>query len=117
MISHLTILAQDAAAAPQGAMNPLFMIAMFIPLFYFMVIRPQRRQQKEHAERIAALRSGDKIVTSGGIYGLITNVKERTVIVKIAENVRIEVDKSSVATVLTKPEEPEVVAESETEKA
>lgn len=84
----------------------MMMVVMFA-LMYFMIIRPQRRQKKEHEARIAALRSGDEIITTGGIYGMITNVKERVIVLKIAENVRIKIDKGSVATVLSKSEETE----------
>lgn len=107
-LSQLSLLAEDpAAVTPGGGSGPLLMMVVMFALMYFLIIRPQRRQRKEHEERTKALRSGDKIITSGGIYGLITNVKVGTVIVKIAENVRIEVDKASVATVLSKSDEPE----------
>lgn len=97
-------------AADQQQGNPL---GMFLPmiiifvLFYFMLIRPQRRQQKEHQLKLAALRSGDEVVAAGGIHGLITNVADRTVTLKIADNVKIKVERQSVLSILKKSDEPE----------
>ncbi len=108
LLASFNFLAQDAA--PGSGNGPLIMMVAMFALMYFVMIRPQRRQRAEHEARIAALKSGDKIVTNGGIYGLITNVKTTTVIVKIAENVRIELDKSCVASVVSKADEPAEVA-------
>ena len=69
-------------------------------IFYFLLIRPQQKQRKEQQKLIEALKTGDKVVTSAGIHGLISNVKEKTVLLKVADNVKIEIDKASVATVL-----------------
>jgi preprotein translocase subunit YajC len=114
-LASLNFLAQDAAAG--NGSGPLIMMVAMFALMYFVMIRPQRRQRAEHEARVAALKSGDKIVSSGGIYGMITNVKTTTVIVKIADNVRIELDKSCVATVISKADEPAEAAVVETESA
>ena len=100
------IFAQDAAPQGGGFMGPGMMILIFV-LFYFMLIRPQRRQQKEHQLKLAALRTGDEVVAAGGIHGLITNVSDRVVTLKIADNVKIRVEKGSVLTILKKSDEPE----------
>jgi len=98
------------AEGEQQQGNPL---SMFLPmiiifvLFYFMLIRPQRRQQKEHQLKLSALRSGDEVVAAGGIHGLITNVADRTVTLKIADNVKIKVERQSVLSILKKADEPE----------
>jgi preprotein translocase subunit YajC len=96
-----------AEANSQPGMNPLVMMIPIFLLMYFMIIRPQRRQQKEHAERMKNLKSGDRVITAGGVHGIITNVKDRTVIIKIADNVRVELEKGSVASVTKKSDEPE----------
>ena len=72
---------------------------MFIILYYVM-IRPQTKRQKEQQRLIAALKTGDRVVTAAGIHGMITNVKETTVTVKVADNVKIEMEKSAVSNVL-----------------
>jgi preprotein translocase subunit YajC len=64
-----------------------------------MLIRPQQKKQKEMQRMIESLKSGDKIVTNGGILGTVTNVKDKTVIVRIADNVKIEILRSAVQTV------------------
>jgi len=73
---------------------PLFLI--FI-VFYFMVFRPQQTKQKEHQRMVSSLEKGDKVVTSGGMHGLVTGLKEKTVYLKIADNVRVEVNRASIS--------------------
>jgi len=98
----LTLLAQAPAASPAGP-NPL---ASFIPIIlifvimYFLLFRPQMKRQKEQAKLVSALKTGDRVVTAAGIHGLISNVKDRTVILKIADNVKIEIEKSAVTTIV-----------------
>lgn len=101
-----TLFAADPA--PQG--NPLGSVAMMgviFVLFYFMLIRPQRRAQKELQLKLAALRSGDEVIACGGIHGLVTNVNDRLVTLKIADNVKIRIEKASVLTILKKSDDPE----------
>jgi preprotein translocase subunit YajC len=105
-LSLPALLAQTTApaGAPQGGM-PAMMIVGYILLFaamYFFMIAPQRKKQKEHEKMLKSLESGDEVVTSGGIYGTITNVKEDRFVVRIADNTKIEVGKAFVTTVLTK---------------
>lgn len=72
-------------------------------IMYFLMIRPQRKKQQELERQIKALKTGDKVVTSGGIHGTIANVKgdaSTSLTLKIADNVKIEVEKSAIATVL-----------------
>ncbi len=67
---------------------------------YFMLFRPQKKRQQEQQRLVSALKTGDKVVTNAGIHGLIANVKETTVMLKVADNVKIEVEKSAVTNVL-----------------
>lgn len=84
-------------ASPLGAMLPFLLI---IPIFYFLLIRPQQKRQKTFQQMINQLKKNDRVVTSGGIHGLIIAVKEHTLTLKIADNVKVEIDKASVARVL-----------------
>jgi len=68
-------------------------------MFYFLLIRPQQRQRKEMAARISSLQSGDRVVTTAGVHGIVHNVKEHTVMIKVAEGTNLEFDKSAVASV------------------
>jgi len=93
-----TILVQAAAgAAGQGSMMSMLlpMLLIFV-VFYFFMIRPQNKKQKEIQKARAALKAGDKVVTSGGIYGKIKDLKDDSFIIEISENVRIRVEKSAV---------------------
>lgn len=91
-----------AQAAQQPAPSGPSMLIPFVAIgviFYFLIIRPQQKKAKEQLALINALKTGDKVVTNSGIHGLITNVKEKTVLVKVADNVKIEFDKASIAAV------------------
>lgn len=96
--------AAPAGAAPQQGSLLMSMLPMLfiIGALYFIMIAPQRKKQKEHEKMLSALQSGDEIVTTGGIFGVITNVKEDRFVVRIADNTKIEVGKGFVQTVLKK---------------
>jgi preprotein translocase subunit YajC len=69
-------------------------------MFYFLLIRPQSKQRKQQEQLLKNLKTGDKVLMSNGIFGIIANVKEKSFVVKVADNVTIEVIKSAVTTVL-----------------
>jgi preprotein translocase subunit YajC len=104
MISTLFLSFADGAAAPQTGMSPLnslFPVVLFGVIIYFLMIRPQNQRQKQLQSLVAALKTGDKVVTNSGIHGIIANIKEGTTLsLKIADNVKIEIDKSAIATVV-----------------
>lgn len=79
-----------------GGMSMIFMIVAMIAIFYFFMIRPQNKKQKEIREFRNSLVKGDKVVTAGGIHGRVRDIKENTILLEIAENVKITIDKSSV---------------------
>ncbi len=88
-------------AAPQGGKagggyEQIIFLVLIIVVFYFFMIRPQMKKQKEIKKFREGLKKGDKIVTTGGIYGKVNDIKEDVVIVEIASNVTVRVDKSSV---------------------
>lgn len=102
MISSFFITFADAAAAPAGP-SPISAVVPFVcvgVIFYFLIIRPQNKRQKELQTLVSTLKTGDKVVTNSGIHGIIANVKEgSTLILKIADNVKIEIDKSAIGSV------------------
>lgn len=79
-----------------GLLNFVPLIFIFA-VFYFMIIRPQQKRQKEHRSMIENLKKNDEIVTSGGVHGTIVNVKDKTFVVRVDENTKLEIDKNSVA--------------------
>ena len=88
---------QAPAAGPAGggSMMWIMLIAMFVIMYFFM-IRPQTKRQKEIRKFREALSVGDKVVTAGGIYGKIKEIKDNIIVLEIADNVRIRIDKSSI---------------------
>ncbi|MBQ4358233.1 MAG: preprotein translocase subunit YajC [Paludibacteraceae bacterium] len=90
---QLNILLQ---ATGQSGISSIVMIVLMIVVFYFFLIRPQKKRQKEIQEFQNSVKNGTKVVTSGGIYGTVKDVKDKYFIVEIADNVRISVDKASV---------------------
>ena len=91
----------DPAAA--GSMITTFVtFGLIILIFYFLIIRPQKKRDKEAQAMIEALKKGDKVVTIGGIHGTVITVKEHTVVIKVDDNARIEFSKSAVSSVLNK---------------
>jgi preprotein translocase subunit YajC len=88
-----------AMAAPQGSPSPWFQIVPFIlilGIFYFVMVLPMRRRQQKVQAFLAALKVGDKVITSGGIFGSITRVSDHAVQLQIANNVRIDVSRQAI---------------------
>ncbi len=75
----------------------IFIFAIFIGIFYFFMIRPQRKRHKEHQELVNELRKGDSVITTGGIYGQIESVSDENVVIKIESGATMRVAKNSVA--------------------
>src|SRR2546422_5076016 len=93
---------------PRGGMlNMLVMFAVLGVMFYFLLIRPQQKQRKEQDSLLKNIKTGDRVLLNSGIYGIISNVKEKSFTVKIADNVKVEVTKSAVGSVIQKSAEPE----------
>lgn len=93
MLNNLIPLQEAGGSA--GMMN-LIMIVALIAIFYFFMIRPQQKKQKEIKKFREGLNVGDRVITAGGIYGKIRAVKDTTITLEIADNVRISIDKGSV---------------------
>lgn len=82
-------------------MNMLVWMIFFFVIMYIFMIRPQVKKQKELQAKIASLKTGDRVITNGGIHGVVTNVKNGpSLTLRIADNVKIEIEKSAVATIL-----------------
>jgi preprotein translocase subunit YajC len=91
----------QAATGQSGLLGFLPLIVIFV-LFYFLLIRPQQKKQKEHRSMVDALAAGDEIVTGGGVLGKVTNVGDQFVTVEIADGVAIKVQKHTIGAVLPK---------------
>ena len=94
-------LAQEGA--PPGMMGlDIFIIVAFILIFYFIVWRPQSKRAKEHRALVASLSKGDEIVTNGGLIGKVVKVEEQYLVIEVADNVQLKLQKGSVSAALPK---------------
>ncbi|MBV6419502.1 MAG: Sec translocon accessory complex subunit YajC [Ignavibacteriaceae bacterium] len=102
-MNHLLI-----AMAPQGGegggglVSTLIMFGAIFLIFYFMIIRPQQKRAKERDKLLSNLEKGDKVVTNGGIHGIISGLEEKTALLQISENTKIKIERSAITTVLPK---------------
>lgn len=94
----LLIFAQAEPSAPNPIIQFLPLVFIFV-IFYFLLIRPQQKRQKDHQKLINSVETGNQVVTNAGIHGVITNVKEKTVTVRVADNVKLEFDRSAIVSV------------------
>ncbi len=99
-----------AMAPPSGGSGPESLFMSFLPIiamfaiFYFLLIRPQSKKQKEHKTMLENLKEGDSVLTTGGIYGTIAKIKEDVITLQIAENVKIKISRGYVASMKGKEE-------------
>ena len=99
-MNSLILAAAEAAPAPGGGFGMFVPMILIMVMFYFILIRPQRKQQKQQALMRDNLRNGDKVVTVGGIHGIVTGSTDKTVSVKVSDGLSLKFDRSAVATVI-----------------
>jgi preprotein translocase subunit YajC len=99
-----TLLTITTQAQPGGGqtsfITALFPFILVFAIFYLLIIMPSRKKQKKHQEMVGQLKAGDKIVTTGGIYGTVMGTKEDRIEIKISSNVKIDITKNAVAAIL-----------------
>ncbi len=93
--------AQSPAPGPGGGIGFFVPFIFIFIIMYFVMFRPQKKRQEQQQKLITSLKTGDRVVTNSGIHGLISNVKDTTIIVKVADNVKIEMEKSAISTVVS----------------
>ncbi|CAA7601684.1 preprotein translocase, YajC subunit [Acididesulfobacillus acetoxydans] len=96
----------------QGTLTIILYFVVFFGIMYFLMIRPQQKQQKQRQAMLSSLRVKDKVITSGGIYGKITKIKEKSVMVQIADKIEVEVTRAGIASV----ENREITVEKDKDK-
>jgi preprotein translocase subunit YajC len=87
----------DPNVAQPNVIASVMPIVFIFTIFYFLLIRPQQKKQKEHTKMVSELKKNDEVVTNGGMHGTVVNVKDTTLILKVDENVKVEINKSAVA--------------------
>jgi preprotein translocase subunit YajC len=89
---------QDGGIA--SLVSSLLPFLLIIVVFYFLILRPQQKRQKQRAALLEGVKKGDKIVTSGGLHGTVEGIEEGTVLVKVADNVKLKMEKAAIATIV-----------------
>lgn len=112
-MSFIPLLSASNSGALLSGVVPFILI---IVIFYFFLIRPQNKKQKETEKMLKALKKGDKVITIGGIHGVVSSVKENTIIVKVDDNCKIEFNRTAISTVEMSDEEKAKLAEAEAAK-
>ena len=119
-MSFVPFLQSTAGAAPSASGSASLItflpIILIFVIFYFFMIRPQNKKQKETERMINALKKGDKVITIGGIHGTVSSVKEKTIIVKVDDNCKIEFNRTAISSVELSDEEKAKLAEAENAK-
>ena len=108
MINEMIVVANVApAASPEASpfQFPIMMLILFA-IMYFLMIRPQKRREKERKEMLDNVQSGSRVLLTSGIIGQVTNVKENTVVIRIAENTKVEAVRAAISQILEKDEIP-----------
>jgi preprotein translocase subunit YajC len=110
-VTHIAMLLM---AQPQGGGNTtdslistLIMFALIIGIFYFMILRPQQKRQKERQKMLDSVKKGDKVVTAGGLHGTVAGLDEKTILLQVSENVKMKFDRSAVSVVIREGETTE----------
>ncbi|OGU77794.1 MAG: preprotein translocase subunit YajC [Ignavibacteria bacterium RBG_16_34_14] len=85
--------------------STLIMFGAIFLIFYFMIIRPQQKRAKQREKMLSSIEKGDKVITSGGLHGIIAGLDEKTVLLAISDNVKVKVERSAVTTVLSSKED------------
>ena len=95
-----------ADGEPQSGAFMFVWLALMGLMFYFLLIRPNRRREKERQALLASVKSGDRVLLSGGILGTVANVKEKTLVIKIADGVKVEAVRAAISQILSKSDLP-----------
>ena len=107
----------QAAAGSGSMLMSVLPFGLIILIFYFFIIRPQNKKQKETEKMLNALKKGDKVITVGGIHGVVSSTKEKTVIVKVDDNTKIEFSRNAIASVIVDKVEKEAKSAKDDKKA
>ena len=104
LFTLLAMAPQQGGNSEGGLMSTLIMFALIIAIFYFLILRPQQKRQKERQKLLEALKKGDKVVTAGGMYGTIAGIDDKTVLIQVSDGVKMKFERSSVTSILKEGE-------------
>ncbi len=94
----------QGGGAEGGIMSTLIMFALIIGIFYFMILRPQQKRQKERQKLLDSVKKGDKVITAGGLHGTVAGLDEKTLLIQVADNVKMKFERSAIGSVVKEGE-------------
>jgi preprotein translocase subunit YajC len=97
---HFILLFLQQGDSTTGLLGSLLPFLLIILVFYFLILRPQQKRQKERQKLLESIKKGDKVITSGGLHGTIEGLEDKTVLLKIADNIKVKVERSAVTTIV-----------------
>ena len=95
------------SAGPQGVIMQVLFFAAIFAIFYFLLIRPQQKQKREREAMLGAIKKGDRVVTSSGLHGTVVGLSDQMVTLKVADQVRLDFDRSALGRIVTSPRDKE----------
>jgi preprotein translocase subunit YajC len=98
-ILNLIAMTPGGGDAGGGIFSTIVMFALIIAIFYFLIIRPQQKRQKERQKLLDSVQKGDKVVTIGGVHGVVEGVEDKTLLLKIADNVKVKVERTAISSI------------------
>jgi len=94
------IFLQQAPGGIESLLSSIVPFLLIIVIFYFLILRPQQKRQKERVKLLDSLKKGDKIITAGGLHGTVEGIEDKTILVKVADNVKLKMERSAVSTIV-----------------
>lgn len=85
---------------PMDLLSTIVPFLLIIVVFYFLILRPQQKRAKERTKLLEGVKKGDKIITAGGLHGTVEGLEDKTVLIKIADNVKVKIEKTGIATIV-----------------
>jgi len=99
-VAHAASAPPGGGAGPGAFLQPLILFGVMFAIFYFLMIRPQQRQRHDRERMLSALKRGDKVVTTSGMYGTITGINEHTITLRVADQVKLEFERTAIGRVV-----------------
>ncbi len=91
---------QQAPGGMESILSSIVPFLLIIVIFYFLILRPQQKRQKERARLLESIKKGDKVITAGGLHGTVEGIEEKTLLVKVADNVKLKMERSAISTIV-----------------
>ncbi len=91
---------QQAPGGMESILSSIVPFLLIIVIFYFLILRPQQKRQKERVKLLESIKKGDKVITAGGLHGTVEGLEDKTLLVKVADNVKLKMERSAITTII-----------------